>query len=97
MTGSANHGLDAAQPEEVLWRCLDALPTLPELQIATMLSLSVGAAHSYEARSMLWSVFRVLRPASIIETGTNHGLTSAYMWTLGEAVGRAPTIRTFDI
>src|SRR5262245_24270797 len=79
--------MDWTQPERVLWSCLDAVPTLPELQIASMLSFSLGAGHSYEARSMLWSVFHVLRPSSIVETGTNHGLTTAFLWTLSRTVG----------
>lgn len=85
------------EPEEVLWECLENIPELPELQIATMLSLSLGAQHSYEARSLLWSLFRVLRPTRIIETGTNHGLTTAYLWKLGQTLGYSTELQTFDI
>ena len=89
---------DSFVPEEVLWSCLEALPTQAEIQTATMLSLVLGAGHGYAARSMLWAIVRALRPAYIVETGTNHGLTSAYMWKLSKQLG-APTPRvvTFDI
>ena len=46
---------------------------------------------------MLWATFQVLRPNPIIETGTNHGLSAAFMWKLSRAAGGSPRIRTFDI
>ncbi len=89
--------IDFTEPEAALQTCLDPIETDDEYRIIGMLSLSVGAAHSFEARSILWSLFRTLRPQSIVETGTNHGLTSAYMWRLAAMQGGAPRLRTFDI
>jgi hypothetical protein len=69
-----------------------------EVHAATMLSLVLGAQHSYEARSMLMAVFTVLRPSYIVEIGTNHGLTSGFMWSLARQIGLPSVcIQTFDI
>jgi predicted O-methyltransferase YrrM len=86
-----------APHDQVLWRCLEAIPADPEIQAATMESLTLGAQHSRQARSMLWAIFSVLRPSYIVETGTSHGLTAAFLWALGEALGKPPTVLTFDI
>jgi hypothetical protein len=88
---------DVLLPEQVLWSCIEALPDLSSLQAATIWSLALGASHSYEARSMIFSVFKVLHPAFIIETGTFHGLTSAFMWRLGDVNEQRPKLMTFDI
>jgi predicted O-methyltransferase YrrM len=93
----AQMNMDENLAENVLWNCLEAMPDLSALQTSTMWSLSLGASHSYEARSMMLSLFQVLRPRSVIETGTNHGLTSAFMWKLGEAIGAKPRVMTFDV
>lgn len=88
---------DISLPDVLVWRCVKGLPDAEAIQAATMLSLSLGAGHSFEARSMLWAIFRVLRPGTIVETGTNHGLTTAFMSLLGHAVGRGPEIVTLDL
>ena len=84
-------------PERILWDCIEAISSLHELQIASMRSLTLGASHSYEARSMLYPVFQVLRPGYIVEIGTYHGLTSAFMWKLNKELGQLSKVITFDI
>ncbi|HXD31062.1 MAG TPA: class I SAM-dependent methyltransferase [Pyrinomonadaceae bacterium] len=88
---------NSALSEIALWETLCAFPDLASRQAATRWSLTLGAHHSYEARSMMAAIFQVLQPGRIVETGTYHGLTSAFMWKLGEHIGKVPQINTFDI
>src|SRR5713101_4716821 len=73
---------DLLVPEQALWSCIEAMPDLSAVQASAMWSLALGAAHSFAARSMLFPIFKILSPASVVETGTFHGLTSAFMWRL---------------
>lgn len=88
---------DVLSPERALWSCIQAIPDLSSLQSSAMWSLALGASHSFEARSMISSVFKVLRPAFLIETGTFHGLTSAFMWRLCDMNEKRLKVMTFDI
>ena len=88
---------DVLLPERALWSCIEAMPDLSSLQASAMWSLALGASHSFEARSMIFSVFKVLRPTSLIETGTFHGLTSAFMWRLCDINEKRSKVMTFDI
>jgi len=88
---------DLQLPEQALWTCIEAMPDLSSLQASAMWSLVLGASHSFEARSMIFSIFKILRPAFLIETGTFHGLTSAFLWRLGEINETRPKVITFDI
>ncbi len=75
---------DLLRPERALWSCIEAMPDLSAVQASAMWSLALGAAHSFEARSMLFPIFKELRPGTVLETGTFHGLTSAFMWRPGD-------------
>jgi predicted O-methyltransferase YrrM len=83
--------------EFALWECLEAMEGHAELQASTTESLTLGGGHCQAARAMLWSLFSVLHPQQIVETGTSHGLTSAFLWTLGRNLGYKPRIYTFDL
>ena len=89
--------LEDAFQDMILWNCLEAMREQEDLQACTMESVTLGAGHSQAARSMLSPLFRILRPRRIIETGTSHGLTSAYMWALAKSLGSEPKVFTFDI
>ena len=88
---------DLLVPERALWSCVEAMPDLSAMQASAMWSLAIGAAHSFAARSMLFPIFKALRPASVVETGTFHGLTSAFMWRLGYLNKKRPRLMTFDL
>ena len=82
--------------QSALWTCLEIMEQ-EELQAATIESLSLGPQSAQAARPMLWSLFSCLQPRAIIETGTSHGLTSAFLWCLGDQLGVRPEIWTFDL
>src|SRR6266536_2239310 len=88
---------DLLRPERALWSCIEAMPDLSAVQASAMWSLALGAAHSFEARSMLFPIFKELRPGTVLETGTFHGLTSAFMWRLGDLNKKRPKVMTFDL
>jgi len=83
---------DVLLPERALWSCIEAMPDLSSLQASAMWSLALGASHSFEARSMISSVFQSTSPDFLIETGTFHGLTSAFMWRLCDINEKRPKV-----
>src|SRR6266567_879150 len=96
-TQSNEKAHDLLMPERALWSCIEAMPNLGAVQASTTWSLALGAAHSFEARSMLFPIFKKLRPATVLEIGTFHGLTSAFMWRLGHLNKKRPKVMTFDL